>query len=452
MTKGMTMFYIKLFLCILGLTIPLSSSWAMEKESSPKDHKKNHLRNLKTLGQKKHYNAPNDYISDYKKSAKEDDANPRNKPKTTVVTVKTGEIALLDPSSNHEQRKPDASFTTQHACLDYVDFLNIDELHKQGLNGQGTKIAIIDSWFDYRAPNIRDALSKSTIEEEPKEGSIQAAQNQRRVFRGPGKGHGNHISSIVTTIAPQAEIKYINFAERLATPNPSPPYMTARDIYNVLLKTLSSAHKPDFINISFKLPEEGDADSQVTDTLFLPLHPLIEEALLQIADHNIGIIVAFGNDGQSEIESDYLKSLVDLANNPKMKGRLLLASASQIEKGVEEIYERSNYVLYPASSAHLLTAPGYNIAALGPQGFEMVKSGTSQSAPMITATASLIKQFLATQQRKKPSHILPEEVFDLMLASARDKDYTGSCSLDTQYGQGILNPLGAIRMARKFHP
>ncbi len=346
-------------------------------------------------------------------------------------------------------------------AMKFFEFLKIQELHDRRLTGKGIKVGVIDSWFDYEAKNLKSAITESTKQLAPRKATKEYEANKMRYNVGfsQEKGeyaitghHGNHVASIVHEIAPSAEIKYINFqAEQGIGGKDVEHYCLAID------RAINSG--VDFINFSLKFPSEGGGVDG-------PLAPKIREKLIEAAQGGIGLIIALGNDQQTEETNVYVNDLIELSESPEMNGRMILVAASQYEDGKERLASFSNHPEL-VNARKVIVAPGESIRAFGAGGYKVVKSGTSQASPMISGVSALVKEHLTKLELHKQygrthkyskkdfietkSMIMPENVFSLLLRSARDKTYTGSMILGREYGRGIVNPLGAIKMANQVY-
>lgn len=315
---------------------------------------------------------------------------------------------------------------------DYFKILQIKQVHKQ-YKGTGVKIGVMDSWFDYNTKNLK-ALSNSTKLRAPTGEFVEINRVNSHGYHG---GHGNHVLSIIRRISPKSEIRYINFqAEQGIATNPLAPGIPISYYVKGLRAAINS--NVDFLNLSLRFPSEGDRGPIEK----YPIDNEIQQALIEVANSNIGIIVALGNDSQQSSEDKNLKSLFELAATPAMQGRMLFVAASQYVDGKERLAKFSNYPADYSESQFVVTAPGDEIYAMGVENKGRVKSGTSQAAPMVTGTAALIKQCLGND------NIDPAIVFDYIRKGSREKSLSMSYDLELQCGAGVINPIISIELIK----
>ena len=174
------------------------------------------------------------------------------------------------------------------------------------------------------------------------------------------------------------------------------------------------------------------------------LGPNVRNALIQLAEAGKLIVISAGNEGSSLTQKAYTKSLVELALNPLMEGRLLLAGASSINNGKEELADFSNYPGETASHdapMYFITAPGDQITSTVTGGDFGKKSGTSMAAPMVVGAACLVKQAFP--------HLSAEALARLLLTSARKTSLNGEALSSAQFGAGIVNLKSALEEGKQ---
>ncbi|MBP6950724.1 MAG: S8 family serine peptidase [Alphaproteobacteria bacterium] len=281
------------------------------------------------------------------------------------------------------------------------------------LDGKGTIVAVVDEGFDAS----HKALKLSAYRYNTRNNSGDISES---VFFKDGKysfeSHGTHVAGIILGLAPQTEIIPI----KVLGIGGDQAFVKALNI-----AASSPAH---IVNISMRLSYTHKK-----------LNPNIRDALLHLAKEGKLIVIAAGNEGLSLMENAYTKSLVELAHNPLMEGRLLLAGASSYKNGTETLAKFSNFPgnnSLQFAQSYFITAPGEQITSTVTGGGIGEKSGTSMAAPMIVGAASLLKQAFP--------HFKAEEITRLLLTSARSISLEGTDLPDAYFGAGIVNLRAAL--------
>jgi subtilisin family serine protease len=120
-------------------------------------------------------------------------------------------FTIEPPSIANSKGKPGGSDKPDSPLLgDPVSFLGVDKLHKEGITGEGIKVAVIDTGIDYNHPDLKDAYKggydfvsndsdpmEATYEEWKKTGSPEFSASGSAYYT----DHGTHVSG---TIASQA--------------------------------------------------------------------------------------------------------------------------------------------------------------------------------------------------------------------------------------------------------
>lgn len=289
--------------------------------------------------------------------------------------------------------------------------------HEQSLDGKGVVVAVLDEGFDSSHIFLKDKFS--SLHRYNTSNKTSQDVSETLVFEnGEYKfdSHGTHVSGIISNLAPQAEIIPI----KIEGFGGDQTFVRALN-----LAAKSPAH---IVNISMRLSHTRREVS-----------PNVRTALFQLAQAGKLIVIAAGNDRAPLMQSAYTASLVELSNNPLMKGRLLLVGASTYKNGTESLADFSNFP-GPNSSCltqtYFITAPGDNINSTITGGLFDKKSGTSMAAPMVVGAASLVKQAYP--------HLSAEHVSQLLLRSARKVTLDGKTLPRCQFGAGILNLKSAL--------
>lgn len=334
------------------------------------------------------------------------------------------------------ENKPDRYVETPY--VNHLVLLSIPSLSYLSLTGNGVKVAVMDNWFDLslkKTSQKKHKYSPSTLNLHENFPEMVANLNYANAVSAIGH-HANHVASIVESIANNSELQVINFQAENYNPTSNTsdpiPYLRGLD------RARKSGKKPSFINLSLQFPSaEGQSllDSELQD--------VFKEKLIQLANENIGIVLALGNDQASTADSQYLKSLVDLSKDPRMKGRMILVVASDFVDGDYAFADDiSNYPGDEEDGKRIIAAPGTRILAAGAADIPLIKSGTSMAAPMVTGVCALIEEYL--KKKFNVDEIDADIVFNILLDSAFDVNLNGQ-ALGYKFGNGIVNPLGALK-------
>jgi len=271
------------------------------------------------------------------------------------------------------------------ADLQYaVSKLKLTDSHRVA-SGRSVRIAIIDTGVDAGHEALRAAHLR-----------VQSVLDDGKVTPG---NHGTQIAGIIaasgkmTGIAPDAELIAI---EAFGPPKKGP----ARSTTYAILRALDRAHaeRAQVINMSFS----GGRD------------PLMIEALDALADRDVLLIAAAGNEGPGAAPAWP-------GNHP----RTIAVTATDAR---DTVFARANRGSYVA-----LAAPGVQIFAPGAGGTWLLDSGTSFAAAYASGAAALILQ-------SRPE-LKPRAVREIMAGTAHD---LGKPGRDPDYGAGLIDPLAAL--------
>lgn len=297
------------------------------------------------------------------------------------------------------------------------DLVGAPHAHEQLLNGQGVIVAVLDEGFDSSHTFLKDKFSSwhryNTLNKKSQDISESLVfENGKYNF----DSHGTHVSGIISSLAPQAEIIPIKIEG------------FGGDQSFVKALQLAASSPAHMVNISMRLSYTRREIS-----------PNVRTALFQLAQAGKLIVIAAGNESAPLMRHAYTASLVELSHHPLMKGRLLLVGASTYKNGTESLAEFSNFPgnnIFGIAHAYFITAPGDQITSAITGGVFGEKSGTSMAAPMVVGAASLLKQAYP--------HFSAENISQLLLESARKVTIDGKALPRAQFGAGILNLKAAL--------
>lgn len=271
------------------------------------------------------------------------------------------------------------------AGLQYaVTKLHLTQTHRVA-SGRAVRIAIIDTGVDSGHEALRAAHLR-----------VESVVDGGKVIPG---NHGTQIAGIIaasgrmTGIAPDAELIAI---EAFGPPKKGPAQSTSYNILRALDRAW--AERAQVINMSFA----GGRD------------PLMMEALDALADRDVVLIAAAGNEGPGAAPA-----------YPGSHPRTIAVTATDAR---DKVFAKANRGSYVA-----LAAPGVQILAPGAGGTWLVDSGTSFAAAYASGAAALILQ-------GRPG-LKPEAVREIMAGTAHDLGKPGP---DPDYGAGLIDPLAAL--------
>ncbi|OJW51478.1 MAG: hypothetical protein BGO67_06975 [Alphaproteobacteria bacterium 41-28] len=297
--------------------------------------------------------------------------------------------------------------------------IEVPHAHEQHLDGKGVVVAIIDEGFDHSHAFLKDQISPYRYNTNNKVRDASETfifENGHYAF----ESHGTHVTGIISSLAPQVNIIPI----KVGGFGGDQAFVKALQI-----AASSPAH---IVNISMRLSHTGREMS-----------PNVRSAMTQLAKAGKLIVIAAGNEGTPLMQNAYTASLVELAHDPLMESRLLLAGASSYKNGTETLAEFSNYPgnsSFGTAQAYFITAPGDHIKSTITGGYFGEKSGTSMAAPMVVGAASLLKQAF--------SHLQAEDIARLLLISARKVSLDGKDLSRVYFGAGIVNLKSALEQGK----
>lgn len=295
--------------------------------------------------------------------------------------------------------------------------VGVTHAQEQNLDGKGIAVAVLDEGFDSSHTFLKDKFSSlhryNTRNKKNQDVSESLVfENGKYTF----ESHGTHVAGIISSLAPQVEIIPIKIES------------FGGDQSFVKALQLAAASPAHIVNISMRLSYTGREIS-----------PNVRTALFHLAQAGKLIVIAAGNESAPLMEHAYTSSLVELSNNPLMKGRLLLVGASSYKNGTETLAEFSNFpgtCAFGIPQTYFITAPGEQITSTVTGGLFGEKSGTSMAAPMVAGAAGLLKQAYP--------HLEAENISHLLLQSARKVGLDGKTLPRYQFGAGILNLKAAL--------
>jgi len=266
-----------------------------------------------------------------------------------------------------------------------TNYREVVNAHALETKGKNIPIAVIDSGFQRNHPDYRsnvDIFSHLTD------------------YSGD---HGSSVVSVITQIAPKCEIYFFNNSDPLIA----------------LERALLSP--PRIINMSWSCNYET-----------------IRFILLRLAKAGKIIVMSAGNDGLELGRDLNTQSLLEIAETPELKGRLLLVASIEHRQGREYLSPYSNYA--GLERQPLVCAPGSRILAAASDSRYGLRDGTSFAAPQVTGLLALLMEEFP--------YYPPEWYVALVKDAARKWSGEGSARIDPRCGHGIINAKDAIVLGR----
>lgn len=247
-----------------------------------------------------------------------------------------------------------------------------------------------------------------------------------------GSDHATQVCNVIADMAPGIQLDF--FALSNVESN-----FVVKDIGEEMLSVIK--YNPHFINISLCLN-----DGRTWAHPFLERQPIPKEtidAFLEAKKKGIGIIIAGGNE-----KMDILKLYPNMPELlKKMSGHLLISCGTAYNwmRGTShkklKLVETpsSNYFYDPQWMKYGISAPAEGIACSLYPLYSM--SGTSFSAPIITAAAAILKSRFPAFNAV--------EVFDILKKSSREYPLFVDGSRKFPHIPGVLHVTAALKLAKE---
>ncbi|WP_180237168.1 S8 family peptidase, partial [Lacimicrobium alkaliphilum] len=297
-----------------------------------------------------------------------------------VVTAQPSQVESLSKLTSVKRihKVIQYKITAVNDVTDYdvinVDLLRTSQLIEDDIDGEGVKVAIVDTGIDYTHPDLGGCLGSGC--------KVYAGYD---FFDGDEDpidvhSHGTHVAGIVAAngelrgIAPAASLLAIKVCS-------DEGYCNTTDIIK---------------GLEFALDPDGDsATDDGADVLNLSLGSSSEDKALRDAVNNlvemgVVVVVSAGNDGPDD--DTFSSASENLIGSPADAEKAITVAASDSNKNIAEFSSKG----YPSSGAAILkpevAAPGVSIYSSIPGGGYGYKTGTSMSSPMVAGVVALLKQ------------------------------------------------------------
>ncbi|WP_050179776.1 S8 family peptidase [Domibacillus robiginosus] len=322
---------------------------------------------------------------------------PKSKKLSDVIRVykERSEVVAVTPSIQYKAfaDKPDPKAVK----MDHLAMLNMGKALSYA-GKHNVTIAVVDGGIDYKHPDLKANLLKPYNVANP-------ARNPVRDL------HGTHVAGIIASEKNNGLGGYGVFPNAKILPvdvfNGS---MGANDFTIAEGITYSVDQGADVINLSL-----GG---------FMP-SPVVEEAIQYAIDSGVVVVAAAGNEATDQYS--YPAAYPGVISVGNINGSKTLSESSNYGSSVDVV------------------APGENIYSTSYDSesgskFERL-TGTSMASPMVAAAAGLLKSKYPNLTAFEIEYILEQTATDL-----------GEKGYDLTYGNGLINPLNALKFDPKKLP
>ncbi|OXS79219.1 S8 family peptidase [Domibacillus enclensis] len=322
---------------------------------------------------------------------------PASKKLSDVINVykKRSEVVAITPSVQYKAFA--ATADPKASKMDHLAMLNMGKaLAYAGKND--VTIAVVDAGVDYKHPDLKANLLKPYNVANP-------ARNPVRDL------HGTHVSGIIASAKGNGLGGYGVFPDAKILPV---------DVFN------GSLGANDFTiaeGITYSVDQGADVINLSLGG-FMP-SPVVEEAVQYAIDSGVVVVAAAGNESTNQYS--YPAAYPGVISVGNVNGAKKLSDSSNFGSSVDVV------------------APGENIystsyGAESGSKFERL-TGTSMASPMAAAAAGLLKSKYPDLTAFEIEYILEQTATDL-----------GEKGYDLTYGNGLINPLNALKFDVKKLP
>ncbi|RED17192.1 S8 family peptidase [Parasphingopyxis lamellibrachiae] len=301
--------------------------------------------------------------------------------------------------------------TTEFSNSAGIDHANATVAYDEGATGAGITVAVLDSGIDEDSSEFA--------------GRISAASRDIAGSRGidDESGHGTSVSAVIAANRDNANVVGMAFDSTLLvlrTDEPGSCADTGPDggcLHNTgdLADAIDIAVRNNARTINISLGGGGTTQR-------------FRNAVARAANAGIVIVISAGNEGE-EPEGDNPDGLALVALSAEANGHVIIAGSVDRNDAISDFSNRAG-----DGQAFYLGALGERVRSFDETGTNYLFSGTSYSAPQITAAVALLASAFP--------NLTGSEIVQLLFQSARDGGTAGD---DAIYGQGILDLREAFR-------
>ena len=307
-----------------------------------------------------------------------------------------------------------------------LEAVHAADAYALGYTGAGTIIGIVDFNFDLESDEVKfDTASKG-----PDADAVALYQAQTQTTASADQ-HGQAVAVIAAGAKNGQGVQGLAFdAQVLAVDYFSGVNETQQRTDGVLYRvsdpwTYLTVRGARVINMSFGYsPGVVVADSAGVKEAYV----LADAA--RAVENGALLVSSAGNDGASEPYQSArdVAAAIDANTMADRSGALIVVGAVDMDNQIASFSNRAG-----STAAHYMVAPGVDVTAPW-NGIMSTVSGTSFSAPLVSAAASLVLQHW-------PS-LTARQVADILFATATD---LGADGVDRIYGHGLLNVYAALQ-------
>lgn len=295
-----------------------------------------------------------------------------------------------------------------------------DQLHRRGIDGQGTRVAVIDQAFTQFGAGQEDVLGVYQTRDKVFKPGLEKAKyipgQEAATRKKPISTHGNAMSAIITGesrglhgVAPGAQLIGISAIDDRQVLQPQ--------LFVEALEWVVQNHREQNIkavsaSVNYKNPSPEQREK-------------VQQQVDYLKDQGVAVVVAAGNRGP---EPDTVMFPADLKNVISVGASTPGWLAGTWDDRVESYSSRGGETL----SGPTLLAPGGSVFTKDGHGSVDLTSGSSNSAPMVAGAFALLTQGFpsATYQQK----------IEALTSTARP--ITGERK---EEGHGVMNLPGAYQ-------
>jgi subtilase family protein len=295
-----------------------------------------------------------------------------------------------------------------------------DELHKKGIDGRGTRVAVIDQAFTQFGAGEEDVLGVYRTRDKVFKPGLEKAKftpgQEMATKRKPISTHGNAMSAIITGesmglkgVAPGAEVIGISVIDEQQT--------LQTELFVDALAWVVENHEEQNIkvvsaSVNYKNPTSEQREQ-------------VQKHVNQLKDQGVAVVVAAGNRGP---DPGSVMFPADLENVMSVGASTPGWVSGSWDDRIEKYSSRGGH----GRPGPTLVAPGGGIFTKDGHGGVDLTSGSSNSAPMVAGAYALLTQAYpsATYQQKVEALLSTAEPISGDVASE---------------GRGVLNVPGSYQ-------
>ena len=295
-----------------------------------------------------------------------------------------------------------------------ADIVNASSLWQEGIDGTGTKIAIIDSGIDSTHPDFNDIKIQKSFVSEVYGYAVEEGFEDYH-------GHGTHVAGIAAAnsqfypgVAFNAELVNLKVADEFGSATNAGLIAAINEAINENVDVIS-------ISLGFAFSTPWSSDDPLTD------------AVNTAVDNGINVVVAAGNEGTDPVPYTTI-------NTPASASKVITVGATDGNKEVLSFSSQGPSLDFRVDPD--VVAPGYQI--VGPLASQsvidlaynalvgvslsdyVILSGTSMATPIVSGAIALLRQKYPDASPHAIRAALQESAYDL---GEEETIYSQGCGL-----------------------